>query len=333
MAIAALWLSGGIFIDDWHHFHSTVETFFEPAHGLLYAGLLAAYVFTGIAALYGRRSGYPWRHALPAGYDVTVAGLIVTLVGGVLDMIKHTLWGFEQAYNALMSPTHLMIGAGAFLIIAGAIRSALVRTMPPRSLAAQLPLLLCAASMMELIHWGTQFIFQSEAEGFYAPITWYSTQHWTLTLLTLQYEKQAVGLVAVILQSMLITGFFMYLARRIRLSFGAITTLFVVGNIFIAAAQLNFAAQFLTVIAAALIAGLVADAFRLDPNRQTTYRWYLAGFCVPAAYWTVMLVLLGMTMGGIWWSPDVISGSVLFAGIAGLAVSALSGPFPQRVNA
>jgi hypothetical protein len=38
MALAALWLSGGIMLDAWYHFHSTVETFFEPAHGLLYAG-------------------------------------------------------------------------------------------------------------------------------------------------------------------------------------------------------------------------------------------------------------------------------------------------------
>jgi hypothetical protein len=330
MAIASLWLSGGIMIDAWYHFHSTVETFFEPAHGLLYAGLLAAYVFTGIALLYGKRRGYSWRLALPAGYDVTQAGLLIALLGGFLDMIKHTLWGFEQGFNALMSPTHLMIGAGIFLVIAGPIRSGLIRPAPPRSLAAQLPLLFCAASMMELIHWGTQFIFQSEAERLNAPIPWYSMPHWTLTLLTLEYEKQAIGLLAVIVQSILITGFFVYLARRVRLSFGAIAVLFVVGNAFIAAAQLNFFGQFLAVIVSSLLAGIAADAFHLSPSDQTTRRWYLAGFCIPALYWAAMLGMLALTMGGIWWSPDVISGSVLFAGIAGLSVSALSGPFPAR---
>ncbi len=327
MAISALWLSGGIFVDAWHHYHSTVETFFEPAHGLLYAGLLAAYVFTGIAAFHGRRSGYPWPRALPAGYEVTSAGLLVTLLGGVLDMIKHTLWGFEEGFNALTSPTHLLIGAGAFLVVAGAIRSAMIRRAPPRSLVAQLPLLLCAASLLELIHWGTQFVFQSEAERFYAPVPWYSTQHWTLTLLTLEYEKQAVGLVVVIVQSLLVTGSFVYLARRIRLSFGAITVLFVVGNSFIALAQLNVSGQVLTVIAASLLAGLAADTFRLSPSDQTTPRWYIASFCVPAVYWAATLILLGLTMGGIWWPPDVISGAVLFAGATGLMVSALSGPF------
>lgn len=137
MAIASLWLSGGITIDAWYHFHSTVETFFEPAHALLYAGLLASYIFTAVAMVAGRRQGYPWRSALPIGYEVTVAGLIVCLVGGVSDMIKHSLWGFEEGFNALLSPTHLLIGAGMFLIIAGPIRSALRRPNPPRTLLAQ----------------------------------------------------------------------------------------------------------------------------------------------------------------------------------------------------
>jgi len=329
MAVASLWLSGGIMLDAWYHFHSTVETFFEPAHGLLYAGLLASYVFTAAALLDGRRRGYAWNAALPSGYELTIAGLVIFALGGVADMIKHALWGFEQAFNALLSPTHLMIGAGMFLIIAGPIRSALVRREQPRSLAGQLPLLLCAASMMELIHWGTQFVFLSEAEHMDAPIPWYSTAHWTLTLLTLQYDKQGIGLLAVIVQSLLITGFFLYVAHRIRLGFGAIALLFVVGNLFIAAAQSNFPAQFCAVLVASLVAGFAADAFHMTPEDQSAYRWRVAAFCVPALYWSVMLGMLALTMGGIWWSPDVISGSILFAGFAGLSASALTGPFSR----
>ena len=122
MAVASLWLSGGIMLDAWYHFHSTVETFFEPAHALLYAGLLAAYVFTAFALVAGRREGRPWRDALPVGYETTLAGLAVCLVGGISDMVKHAFWGFEQGFNALLSPTHLLIGAGMFLIVAGPIR-------------------------------------------------------------------------------------------------------------------------------------------------------------------------------------------------------------------
>ena len=330
MTVASLWLSGGIMIDAWYHFHSTVETFFEPAHALLYAGLMAAYVFTVFAAVRGRRQGFPWHSVLPAGYETTVAGLVVCLLGGLSDMVKHSLWGFEQGFDALLSPTHLLIGAGMFLIIAGPIRSTLTRLPPPETLAGQLPLVLSAASLMELAHWGTQFIFMSEAERFNAPLSPASVPHWTLTLLTLQYDKQGIGLLAVIVQSILVTGFVLYIARRIRLAFGAVSVLLVVGNAFIAAADSNFAGQFIAVIGASLIGGFTADLFRLDPANQHAARWGIASFVVPSVYWSAMLALLAATMGGIWWSPDVISGSILFGGLVGLFLNALTGPYNER---
>jgi hypothetical protein len=329
MAVASLWLSGGIMIDAWYHFHSTVETFFEPAHALLYAGLLASYVFTAIAIISGHRRGFQWRFALPVGYAPTLVGLALCLAAGVGDMIKHSFWGFEEGFNALLSPTHLLIGVGMLLIAAGPIRSALIRAHPPETLVTQLPLLLCAASIMELLHWGTQFIFLSEAESFNAPIAPQRFPHETLTLLTLLYDKQGIGLLAVVVQSILVSGFFLFLARRFRLAPGAVTILLVVGNAFIAAAHSNYLGQFLAVILASLAAGVVADLFRLNPAQQLSPRWGAAAFSVPVVYWIVMLAALAATMGGIWWSPDVIAGSVLFAGIIGVFLNELAGPFAR----
>lgn len=310
MAIASLWCSGGIMVDAYHHFHSDVETFFEPAHGLLYAGLLAAYVFVAIAMVSNHRRGFSWRNALPKGYETTIAGLIVFLAGGVLDMIKHTLWGFEEGFNALLSPTHLLIGAGMFLIIAGPVRSAIERENQPRSLIQQLPMLLALASMMELIHWGTQFVFLSEAEHMNAPLDPARFPHDTLTLLALLYYKQGIGLLAVIVQSLLIAGFALYAAKRVALAPGALAVMFLIGNIFIAAAHSNYAGQFAGVTVASLCAGIFGDA--------VGRRWNLFAFGIPALYWAVLLVILAVTMDGLWWSPDVISGSVLIAGFTGL---------------
>lgn len=329
MTVASLWMSAGIMIDAWYHFHSTVETFFEPAHALLYAGLLASYLFTGAAIVVGHHRGLHWRLALPVGYEGTIPGLIICLVGGLSDMVKHSLWGFEEGFNGLLSPTHLLIGAGIFLIVAGPIRSALVRPAPPRTLIAQLRLLLSAAAMMELVHWGTQFVFLSEAERSNAPVSPATVQHFTLTLLTLQYDKQGIGLLAVIVQSVLVAGFFLYLARRVRLAPGAAVVLLVVGNLFVAAANSNYLGQFIAVMVASAAAGITADLFRLDPGDQVAYRWSIAAFSAPAAYWAALLATLALTMGGIWWSPDVISGSILYAGLVGLFLNALTGPFGQ----
>jgi hypothetical protein len=325
MTLGALWLSGGIMLDAWYHFHSTVETFFEPAHALLYTGLLASYVFTAFELRAMQRRGWRWPQMVPLGYRGTMLGLVLTLAGGAADMLKHTFWGFEEGFNALLSPTHLLIGAGMVMIVTGPIRSALRTQPPPSAWAGQIGLILSAASMMELIHWATQFIFLSEAEAFNAPLAPYSIPHQTLTLLTLQYDKQGIGLLAVIVQSIIVAGFFLYVARRIRLVRGGFTLMFVAGNAFIAAADSNYAGQFFAVLVASLIAGGIADAFKLEPGCQPR-RWATAAFVVPAAYWSVLLTVLTFTMGGIWWSPDVTSGSIVFAGLIGLFLNAFSAP-------
>lgn len=324
MAVASLWLSGGILVDAWYHFHETVESFFEPAHGLLFAGLLASYAFTAAAVFGYHRRGYPLRRASPTGYELTVVGLVVTLAGGILDMVKHTLWGFEEGFDALLSPTHLVIGAGIFLIIMGPIRAASSRANPPRTLLGQLPMLLCVSSMMELIHWGTQFIFLSGAESMNALSSTASLPNDTLTLLTLKYDNQGLGLLSVFVQSALIVGFSLFLLRRFRLARGALVVMLVVGNIFIAAAHSNYPGQFWAVVLASCVAGVLGELFRLDPEVRSASRWSGFSFFVPFAYWSVFLAVLGATMGGLWWSRDVVSGSILFAGLTGLFVNAVA---------
>jgi hypothetical protein len=329
MAIASFWLGAGIMIDAWYHLHNVVETFFEPAHGLLYAGLLASYCFTAVAAYRWRAQGYPLGRSLPAGYGATVAGLIVFFIGGIGDLVKHTLFGFEEAFNALVSPTHLLIGAGMFLVCLGPVCAALERAERPRTLAAQLPMLISAASIMELLHWGTQFVFLSEAERMNAPLAVWAVPDQTLTLLTLQYDKQGVGLLAVMIQSLLVAGFALVLARRIKLAPGALVVLLVAGNACMAASDSNYLAQFVAVILASIAAGIAGDAFRLDPAHQRAPRWAWASAVIPASYWIVLLVALAAGMGGLWWSPDVIAGSVIYAAVCGLGVNALSGPFAR----
>jgi hypothetical protein len=322
MAIASLWCSGGILLDAWYHFHSTVETFFEPAHGLLYAGLLASFFFTGITMQRNHRDGFSWRSALPIGYDTTLAGLGVFLAGGVLDMIKHSLWGFEQGFDALLSPTHLIIGAGMFLIMTGPVRSIVQRERAPTSLTAQLPMLLALGSMMELIHWGTQFAFLSEAERMNAPLDPARFPHDTFTLLSLLYYKEGIGLLAVVVQSLLLAGFALFAVRRIRLAPGALAVLFVTGNLFIALAHSNYAGQFIAVMLASICAGAFGDLMNVARTRGALGRNVFA-FGLPAVYWAVALATLALTMRGIWWSPDVIGGSVLFAGLSGSFAYAL----------
>jgi len=51
-------------------------------------------------------------------------------------------------------------------------------------------------------------------------------------------------------QSVLLAGFYLYLARRLRLAPGAVVVLLVVGNLFVAAANSNYLGQFGAVVVA-----------------------------------------------------------------------------------
>jgi len=85
-------LIGGTYLDGWAHNHGKVDnTFFTPWHAILYAGLVLVGLFLGVNLLLNRRKGYPWLEALPPGYGISLFGVIVFGVGGVLDMVWHIL--------------------------------------------------------------------------------------------------------------------------------------------------------------------------------------------------------------------------------------------------
>src|SRR5258708_601990 len=86
-------LIGGVYLDGWAHNHGKVDTsFFTPWHAVLYSGLALVGIFLVVNLLLNHRKGYPWLEALPPGYGVSLLGLIVFGVGGVLDLIWHMLF-------------------------------------------------------------------------------------------------------------------------------------------------------------------------------------------------------------------------------------------------
>src|SRR5689334_11553280 len=101
------WLVCGVFLDGWAHNHGKVDdVFFTLWHAVLYSGALAIIVFTSAAYARNLVRGYAWPRLLPAGYGLSLAGSVVFLAGGVLDMAWHELFGAEVNLEALLSPTH-----------------------------------------------------------------------------------------------------------------------------------------------------------------------------------------------------------------------------------
>jgi WD40 repeat protein len=158
-ALATL-VVGGLFLDGWAHNHGKVDqSFFTPWHAILYSGFAIYALFLLVNWIRAYRQGYAWKSALPYGYGLALIGAGVFAVGGVLDLIWHTLFGIEADVQALLSPTHLILATGLFLMVTGPLRAAWARRRDDRALswASGAPVLVVLALMLSMMMFFTQF--------------------------------------------------------------------------------------------------------------------------------------------------------------------------------
>jgi hypothetical protein len=128
LALLSIWLIGGFYIDLWAHAHGEVDdTFFTPWHLVLYSGAASFGVVLGLLAILGQPRGLPIRDVLPGSYRMSFIGAVLFVIGGVLDLAWHEVFGFEVEVDALLSPTHLLLATSGLLMIGGPIRSATAR--------------------------------------------------------------------------------------------------------------------------------------------------------------------------------------------------------------
>jgi hypothetical protein len=317
MAIAGYWSIAGLYLDAGWHIRHDVDTFFTWAHALLYSGLLLLLALLAAKYFIARRAGIrDLRSAFGPAYLWSAAGAIVFLLGGLADMINHLYFGFEAGFDALLSPTHQIIGAGVLLIISGPIRSGLARQPRPKSIATQLPLVISAAAILELMHWGTQVFFRFDAARALGVTVPHQLGDNTLTLMTLHFYQQGGSLIAVILQSLLMMGTAFYLVRNLALRPGAMTILFVLGNGLIAVTHSLSWVDASSVLVASIAAGIAGDAFLAGPFRLRAF-----AFTVPVVYMAALLLFTIAFMGGTWWDPIFAAGAIFYAGLFSLLLS------------
>ena len=105
-SVLALWLIAGLFVDGWAHRNlDGLETFFTPWHALFYSGFAAT-----AACGWSIWSGSTRR--VPVGYRSGIIGVGIFALGGVGDLIWHSVFGIEVSLDALLSPTHLAVADG-----------------------------------------------------------------------------------------------------------------------------------------------------------------------------------------------------------------------------
>jgi hypothetical protein len=327
MTACAAWFLVGLYADGFSHYHDVRETFFTPYHAILYTGFFANALAVGIPLLRNVRAGFPWRSALPPGYGLTAVGVAIFAIGVVPDFTWHRIFGIEEGIDVLISPTHLFMGVGLALILLGPARSAFARDDPPRSLEAQLPMLLSLAMFLAMIEFTLQFAFDAGIGASNAPLPPSGGDRSNLAffLLPFTYYKEALGITIVVIHAALYAGFALFAVRNAPLAFGALTVIFTLPALLMSLLVASGALSVYVPAVQALVAGLCADALaarlRPRPSRPTAFR--LFAILVPVAVQATYLLFTAVLLGGVWWDVNLTFGSLLFAGVVGVLLSYL----------
>jgi hypothetical protein len=326
VGICGVWISGGFFLDAWAHGHVPVESFFTPYHAVFYSGIVALVVVIGICLVRYHSRGYEWRNAIPRPYRLALLGIPIFIVGGIGDMLWHRALGIEEGVDALLSPTHQVLGLGIFFLSSGPIRSVLADRPIAVTLARQFPLALGLSTWLILAHFGTAYAFDPAAGRTNAPPPIVPFTPHYLTALAIGYYKIASGVLIVIFQSTLIAGFTLWLVSRMRPAPGLFTLFYLIGNVPAAAAFTNQTPLLAVTIAQSLVTGLFSDSFvmRYDPHpcagKFRAFRWFAVA--VPMTYIGVYLIGT-LATDRIWWDWNVALGSWIWSGVCGFALSLL----------
>lgn len=318
----------GLLVDG--YVHNTrgdqLESFLTPWHGLLYSGFLASALWITWPMFRASGSHRERLAALPDGYAAGAMGAVIFGIGGFADSVWHSILGIELDLEALVSPPHLVLFAGAMLILITPARAAwrrpgatdhTLRAFMPALMSVTLATLLVAfffmyASGLYDFHATTMFATFFEPGGRFADDPF------------LQEVLNGSGVVARVLTTAFLMIPALLMLRRWSPPRGTFTVLFTTYTAFMLVLE-NFAIP--AMVAAGCLTGVVADVLvaRLDPrpDRPTAIRLFAAA--VPATLWLLHFGVLAV-VGVLGWPFVFWGGTVLFGAGTGYALSLLIAP-------
>src|SRR5215831_6839438 len=286
---ATAWLVGGGYLDSWAHSHiAKLETFFTPWHGVLYSGFAACAVVLGVRWLRDRD--------LPDGYRLSLLGCAFFAVGGVADMVWHTIFGVEKAIAAVLSPSHLWLIVSGGLIITGTVRAARAGTDR-------------RAPMVAVFGAAVVFCYLGLVTSFAQP--YFDRVAATIYRGAMPYDQAVlVGLFGIMLQSALLVALVLKLRERFELPFGGLTVI-----IGVQAFMLAFSRNIDYMVLVGVAGGLAGDLWLLVlRNRPAVF-----AFVLPTTLYAFYMASL-VVVYGTWWEVHAVTGIVVAAGVTGWLV-------------
>jgi len=322
----------GSSLDNWAHFHGKVDqSFFTPWHAVLYGMMALMGTVLGPTAFSNRKKGFAWQRSLPQGYVVSLLGVGLFIVAGLIDLCWHLMFGIEFDTAAYISPPHLFLLTSGILAGTGPVRSAWYRLTPStaRGWRTLGPMLLSAASAVAALAMFTVFA-SPMVDTFAAKNPHQVTMAFTNMVYTnsgatngmghgdMSSFEQALGVAEVIVQTVLLMSFTLLLLRIWRLPFGSLTLLIA----FPSALQALMADNY-WLIAGATITGLMADLIVRRLRSPLAGRaLYIVGASVPAIYVATMFTTFWLTVGTDW-PATLLVGTTIYAAVTGLLLAFL----------
>ena len=334
MATLSAVFVGGVYLDGWAHTHGQVDqSFFTPWHAVFYAGYVVTAAALVVAWLRGRARGLSSRRAVPGGYELSFVGALVFAVGGLTDLLWHTLYGIEVGVEALLSPTHLILALGLGLIATGSVRAAWRRPgIAVRGEAEGEP----SGYMKQ--GWGTQGPVVLGLLSTFSVLTFFTQYAHPLVFVAAGRGHPfggavGLGVASILLQAVILMGAVLLAARR-RLPRGGLALVLALNGV--AMGFLDFSGGYpLALVVAAVVTAVLVDilyaALRPGAARPGAYRVF--AFAAPALVYVGYFVAL-MTTEGISWSVHLWTGSIVLAGLTGWLLSYLLMPprLPEEVR-
>jgi hypothetical protein len=249
---------------------------------------------------------------------LSLVGVVLFLSGGIGDMFWHETFGIEQNAEALFSPTHLLLAAGAILFLSGPLRAAWLR----RGSKGWRELLPAVLSLVMLFSFFTFFSQYSNIFGSPGVLTGLGPSGNS-------YYVEVTAISYVLVPSAILMGVLLFALRRWRLPFGAMTLMFATNALAMVLMRFDFASDYWLIIVAAAIGGLFADviAARWKPSLEHVAALRLFAFVVPFVYFLLVFGALNLsTARGLWWEIHMWLGLPIMAGAIGVGLSFLVAP-------
>ena len=303
---------GGAFLDGWAHNHGKVDnSFFTVWHAFFYSGFLVIALLLAGTLWRNRRRGVAWHAALPAGYAVSMLGILIFAAGGVGDMLWHEIFGIEADIDALFSPSHLVLALGMNMTITGPLRAAWARPGYRLTWRTAGPMLLALASLIS----GFTFLLMA-SHPLTANIA--GAEH--------SYTNrigQIAGTSSILLTTALLMGPTLLVLRRWRLPAGSL--ILVWGLNTLAMFIVNWSHDYTLWLACAMLAAIIvieAVRLRMEPLAEQPGAFRRFAALAPVLLMGSYFLALPFTEGTRW-SIHMLTGIVVEAGIAGWLLSYL----------